>query len=72
MTCDYWGIMLANHWQEPLPGEFFFTCHREEGRGWNKPGSSLNPVPGACELAVTDGRARGVIWQSQGSKPIYK
>ena len=62
MTCDYWGIMLANHWQEPLPTSFLnHSTARKDSDG--KTRIVVAPRdPGHVNWLSTDGRSRGVIW----------
>jgi hypothetical protein len=62
MNCEYWGLMLANHWQEPLAGSFL--NHRTSV---SDPSGKTRVVisardPGTGNWLSTEGRARGVIW----------
>jgi hypothetical protein len=62
MSCDYWGIMLANHWQEPLSASFLNHVTAKT----NSDGAARIIIaprdPGEANWLSTDGRSRGVIW----------
>lgn len=62
MTADYWGVMLANHWQEPLPTSFInhLTAQKERD-GVTRIVISMRD-PGQANWLPTGGRTRGVIW----------
>jgi len=64
MTCDYWGVMLANHWQEPLPASFLnhVTAKKDDDGVARIMITSRDPGPGGANWLSTGGRSRGVIW----------
>jgi hypothetical protein len=62
LSADYWSIMLANHWQEPLPASFLnHVTARKEADGASR--IVIAPRdPGHPNWLSTAGRSRGVIW----------
>lgn len=62
MQCDYWSLMLANHWQEPLPHSHLnhHTSHKDAD-GVARIVIAAHD-PGCANWLSTEGRTRGVIW----------
>jgi hypothetical protein len=62
MTADYWSLMLANHWQEPLPASFLnHRTAKMEADGTAR--IVIAPRnPGGSNWLPTAGRSCGVIW----------
>jgi hypothetical protein len=62
MTADYWAIMLANHWQEPLPASFLnHVTAKREADGQTRIIIAQRD-PGHANWLSTDRRTRGIIW----------
>jgi Protein of unknown function (DUF1254) len=62
MSAEYWAIMLANHWQEPLPASYLnHVTAKKEADGVTRI-IVASRDPGHANWLSTAGRTRGVIW----------
>jgi hypothetical protein len=67
MECEYWGLMLTNHWQEPLAQSSLNQRTAEPDADGVTRIVIAHQDPGCKNWLSTEGRSRGVIWHRRVS-----